>query len=148
MTALTSNLKGVLYRCQNHPEWTMEYISEGCYDLTGYRPEDFIKNQKVSFGDLILPEYREKLWQQWQKSLSLHIPFQDEYPIKNARGQIRWILAGSGVYDSKGNLMVEGLMTDITVKVRGVSFEGRRRKIRGLKTVFSLPDLDPTSSLR
>jgi len=31
MTTLISNLPGFVYRCANDPNWTMEYISEGCH---------------------------------------------------------------------------------------------------------------------
>ena len=42
---LISNLPGIAYRCDNHPDWPMEFVSEGCITITGYRPEDFTSEQ-------------------------------------------------------------------------------------------------------
>jgi len=37
MATLMGNLPGMVFRCKNDPDWTMEFISEGCYSLTGFR---------------------------------------------------------------------------------------------------------------
>lgn len=55
---LLSNLPGIAYRCRNDPQWTMEFISEGCRDLTGYLPEDLVGNRRLAFADLIHPDDR------------------------------------------------------------------------------------------
>src|SRR5690606_40744559 len=34
--SLLKNLPGVTYRCRYDDKWTMEFISEGCFLLTGY----------------------------------------------------------------------------------------------------------------
>ena len=47
----------------------MEFISDGCLKLTGYKPEDFLNNNTLSFKDIILPRYHDYLWHEWQKKL-------------------------------------------------------------------------------
>ena len=43
-------------------DWTMLFISQGCYELTGYKPESLLNNAVLSYNDLIHPEDREMLW--------------------------------------------------------------------------------------
>ena len=115
-SVLLSHLPGMAYRCKYNREWTMEFVSEGCYALTGYRPESLLNNKDVSFNDLIAPEYREILWQQWQKKLPSNLIFRDEYEIITANGGRKWVLEiGQGIYDDAGNVeALEGIIIDIT----------------------------------
>lgn len=117
-SVLLSHLPGMAYRCQYDREWTMEFVSEGCYDLTGYRSESLLNNRDISFNDLIVPEYREILWQQWQKVLPQKHSFYSEYEIFAANGQRKWVMEmGQGVYDADGKLeALEGIIIDITDK--------------------------------
>lgn len=56
LPTLMNNLPGMAYRCDYDDKWTMRFVSQGCYELTGYRPEDLKHNYKVSFSDIVLPE--------------------------------------------------------------------------------------------
>ncbi len=115
-SSIISNLPGFVYRCANDRDWTMSYLSEACTRLTGYTPEDFIDNHKLSYNDIILPEYREFLWEKWQKVLEEKDVFVDEYRIIRADQEIRWMWEqGQGIYSDSGELMfLEGFITDIT----------------------------------
>ncbi len=117
---LISNLPGMVYRCHNDRSWTMEYIAGSCKEITGYNPEDLIGNNRISFNELILPEYREYLWEKWQDVLARKGVFEEEYQIRTADGQIKWVWErGSGVFDDEGNLIcLEGFISDITEKKR------------------------------
>ena len=53
LTRLIGNLSGFLYRRRLDPRWTMDFVSAGCRDITGYDPHRFIANASIAFGDLI-----------------------------------------------------------------------------------------------
>jgi len=113
---LLSNLPGMAYRCNYDKEWTMQFVSQGCFKLTGYRSESLVFNRDLSFNDLILPGYRDSLWNEWNRILTEKLPFEYEYEIIAATGQRRWVLEmGQGVYDDNGNVeTLEGIIIDIT----------------------------------
>lgn len=67
---LLSNLPGMAYRCNYDRDWTMQFVSEGCYELTGYKSDSLINNRDLSFNDLIAPEYQDILWNVWKKRLA------------------------------------------------------------------------------
>lgn len=115
---LVNNLPGFVYRCANDKDWTMEYISEGVFAITGYSPDEIIKNKVLSFNDIIAEEYREILWEKWQKVLANKETFEHEYQIITKSGERRDVWErGQGVFDSQGNLLfLEGFITDITEK--------------------------------
>ncbi len=50
---LIGNISGFVYRRRFDPSWTMEFVSSGCRDVTGYDPHRFIANASIAYGDLI-----------------------------------------------------------------------------------------------
>ncbi len=112
---LLSNLPGMAYRCDFDRDWTMRFVSEGCYELTGYKPEELLENRKPSFDQVINPEYRDWLWESWNEILPKE-KFQAEYTITTATGDIKWVWEqGQGIYDEDGNVVaIEGFISDIT----------------------------------
>ncbi|MEW6214863.1 MAG: MEDS domain-containing protein [Nitrospirota bacterium] len=120
LSTLISNLPGMVYRCSNDKDWTMEYVSEGCLELTGYKPLDLIRNKIVSYGQLIHPEDREYVRSKVQAALKESRPFQLEYRIVTADGEERWVWKrGRGVISEKGELQaLEGFVTNITERKR------------------------------
>lgn len=119
MSTLISNLPGFVYRCANDANWTMYYISEVCELITGYKPEDFIHNNKLAFNDIIHPDYREELYKAWDKTLRNNKSFEYEYQIITASGELRWVWEqGQGVYDENGKMThLEGFVIDITDRI-------------------------------
>ena len=120
MATMINNLPGFIYRCANDPNWTMIYISEGCQQITGYTPEDFIDNKTLAFNDIIHPDYQQHLWDTWQKLLAKKGVLEEEYSIITASGEIRWVWErGRGIFSEDEELLfLEGFITDITDRKR------------------------------
>ncbi|WP_214079807.1 EAL domain-containing protein [Mesotoga sp.] len=117
-SVLLSHIPGMAYRCNYDREWTMKYISSGCLELTGYSPGSLTNNWDLSFNDLIAPEYREFLWEEWEKALEKRGPFRQEYPIVTADGTRKWVLEmGEGIFDEQGAIeALEGIIIDISAQ--------------------------------
>ena len=118
--ALVAHLPGMAYRCRNDRSWTMEFVSEGCRDLTGYAPADLVENHAISFNEIIRPAHRERLWQKWQRILPEHGKFEAEYEITARDGAVKWVWEqGEGVFAEDGRLLaLEGFIADITERKR------------------------------
>ena len=116
LATLMSNLPGMAYRCLNEPGWPMEFVSEGCRDLTGYSQEAFTANAEVEYGDLILPEDRDYIWNMVQKNVKANEPFNLTYRIKTADEKVKWVWEkGRAVYSGDGEVIaLEGFINDIT----------------------------------
>ena len=115
-SVLLSHLPGMAYRCNYDKNWTMQFVSAGCYELTGYSSENLLYNRDLSFNDLINPEYREHLWNDWGNILPDKKPFKNEYEITTSTGERKWVLElGQGVYNEHGEVeALEGIILDIT----------------------------------
>jgi PAS domain S-box-containing protein len=111
-----AHLPGMAYRCNNDEEWTMQYVSAGCLQLTGYPPESLLFNRDLSFRELIVPVYQEPIRLEWDRILKERIPFEYEYEIITATGERKWVLEmGQGVFTEEGEIeALEGIILDIS----------------------------------
>ncbi len=116
LLTLMSNLPGMAYRCRNEPNWPMEFVSEGCVELTGYQSRDLMDGGEITFGELTHPDDREYVWNEIQGSLREGQPFQVTYRIITATGEEKWLWGqGRGVFSPEGDVeALEGFITDIT----------------------------------
>ncbi|MDI9483835.1 MAG: PAS domain S-box protein [Bacillota bacterium] len=113
---LLSHLPGLAYRCNYDTAWTMLHVSKGCFELTGYEPESLLYNRELSYNDLIAPEYRERIWEEWKRVLAARKDFRFIYEIITASGKRKWVQEmGQGIFNSAGEVeALEGIIIDIT----------------------------------
>lgn len=116
LESLIRTLPGFIYRCKNDKDWTMIYVSDQCYELTGYRADEFINNRVISFNDIIFDDYRDYLYTKWQEVLNNKDMLREEYKIIRKNGESRWIVEyGRGVFDDDGELLyLDGYIADIS----------------------------------
>lgn len=114
INSILNDLPGMVYRCRNNPEWPMEYVSEGCVELTGYRAKDIVHSRKLSYGSMIVADDKEPVWEEVQNALREHRRFELIYKIRTAGGEIKWVWEkGKGIYSAEGELSgIEGFITD------------------------------------
>ncbi len=122
LSTLFSNLLGMAYRCRNDRDWTMEFLSDGAFDLTGHTPADLVESRRVVYGSLIHPDDRERVWEEVQAALAEPRPFQLIFRLITRNGEEKWVWEqGRGVFDTNGELVaLEGYIADITEQRRAV----------------------------
>ena len=113
---LMANLPGMVYRRRNDENWTIEFASEGCVELTGYHPQDLVNNNSISYKGLIHPDDRERVYDEVRKAVEAGQPFQLQYRITPARGEIKRVWEqGRGIASGDGKVeILEGFISDVT----------------------------------
>ncbi|MBN2558549.1 MAG: PAS domain S-box protein [Clostridia bacterium] len=114
---LLSNIPGFAYRCKPDREWTMEALSDSFTEMTGYDTDELIGNKAASFNDLIIEEYRDPIWDEWNICLAEGRPYIGEYRMRRKDGSEIWVWEhGSAVYGPGGVEVeaLEGFIMDIT----------------------------------
>ncbi|MFW5947523.1 MAG: PAS domain-containing protein [Gemmatimonadota bacterium] len=129
------------YQCRNDQHWTMEFVSTGARELTGYAPEALIHNAGAAFAELIHADDRAAVRAAVDGGLAADGHFEIEYRIRTADGATKWVRErGHAVYDTDGELIgLEGFILDIHAEKRS---EAKLRERERLLTtlVDHLPD--------
>jgi PAS domain S-box-containing protein len=149
LVTLLANLPGMAYRCKNNKNRTMEFVSEGCYELTGYVPSDLLENKKVSYAEIIHPDDRDMVWNAVQTGLREREHYHMTYRINTADGQEKWVSEqGIGVFSLNGDFIaLEGFVSDITAQ-RQAQSKLRRSEEKFSKAFHASPDLITISTLK
>jgi PAS domain S-box-containing protein len=115
LSTIINNLRGVVFRCNNDHDWTMQYISDGIYELAGYLPNEFIDNKIRTFRSIIDPEDVEVVRNTILEALETGYLYTIEYRIITSSGSRKWVWErGRGYYESDRLVALEGFISDIT----------------------------------
>lgn len=114
---LADHLPGAVYLCNNDPDFSMLYLNDKVFDITGYEPEKFI-SKEINFPDIYHPDDAAGIYKLVDESLEKKKSFHLEYRVRHKSGAIKWIEEfGTGVYDNEGELIcLEGYLQDITIR--------------------------------
>ena len=114
--ALIDNIPGAVYRCACDKEWTVEFLSENIFDISGYPPSDFVGNKVRSYASIIHADDAEMVERVVFEHVKKREPYDLEYRIVRKDGSICWIYErGRGVYDAQGKVSwLDGVVMDIT----------------------------------
>ncbi|HEY0844685.1 MAG TPA: EAL domain-containing protein [Noviherbaspirillum sp.] len=114
---LLAHFEGMVYRCRIDRDWTMEFASAGCHDLTGYHPDDFI-DRRVAFEDITHADDRTQVRDAIHRALAAGQRYSIEYRIVRRDGNTRWVWEhGTGSRNARGeHVALEGFIQDITLR--------------------------------
>lgn len=116
LSALVSNLHGMVYCCLYDSQWTMIFVGEECEKLTGYADETFLTDSKITLERITHPQDWQTVRAEIDGLIRSRQRFVVEYRIVRADGEVRWISErGCPLFDEVGDVVaIEGFMQDIT----------------------------------
>lgn len=116
LLSITGRMDGYLYRCRNDSSYTMLYISDGIFTVSGYRPSDFIHNAVRDYVSAIHPDDLAAVYAAVDAALAARCNWNVDYRIVPQVGEPLWVREiGGGVWDDAGELeFLEGFVVDIS----------------------------------
>lgn len=145
LSTLMDNLPGMVYRCKNDLDWTMEFVSQGCEKLTGYAPAEIVGNSITSYNKIIHPEDRQMVRDTVQAAVNLKQSFQITYRIIPPDGKIKWVWEqGQAVIGTDGEVVaLEGFITDTTEqKLAEEALQNQAMMMENVSDAVIISDLD------
>jgi PAS domain S-box-containing protein len=114
----------MIYNWCNDRDRTAQFISEGSLEVTGYPPETLTNPAGTSYGELIEPEDRDRIWEEIQSALEAGREFRIVYRIRTAGGTTKWVWEqGRGIYSPNGEaLFLRGIVLDVSNQVEAEKF--------------------------
>jgi len=113
---LTENYPGAVYICKNDEYYTMLYLTDEIYKLTGYTKEEFLST-RISLVDIFHPDDKDYIFNEVNKKIEQKLPYHLLYRILHRNGYWVWIEEiGTGVWDNHNLLYLQGYLIDITTK--------------------------------
>ncbi len=116
LQSILSNLAGAAYRCRFDEDYTMKYISEKIFDISGYHASDFIDNHIRTFASIIHPDDLELCRDNIAQASLSAARYEFEYRLIHIDGSIVWVNEnGKSICDNEGNpTYLDGIIVDIT----------------------------------
>jgi len=116
LDSILSNLSGAAYRCYFDKHYTMKYISEKIFEISGHHASEFTGEKKLTFDLLIHPEDKDYCRKTILDAVGRKSSYEFEYRIIHKNGDLVWVNEnGKGIYNQNNQLeYLDGIITDIT----------------------------------
>src|SRR5690554_5784114 len=133
---IIQSLPGVVYCSRVDQYWTMEYISNGCLDLTGYTADELLQNRSTSFETLIHADDRHLVRAEVMAALQRGERFAAEYRILHRDGTYRWVSergAAVAMAEEGGIKLIAGHIQDARAqKAAEAAYREAERRYRSI----------------
>lgn len=138
LSTLLSNLPGMAYRYrvpdgasfQRSDEVSVEFVSQGSLELTGFTPARLLQGREFGLMELIHPEDRQRVREEIAAALREQRPFTITYRIRTRDGSEKWVWEqGRPTLADEEGKVLEGFITDITEGKRAVLASEEQRAV-------------------
>ncbi len=120
---LIGNLPGVVYRCRTDENFTSEFLSDGCQELTGYTAEDLAEKRTATWNEIVHPEDRDAVRAEIRRLMNDNAafgtpPLETAYRIVARDGSVKYVRDRFRfINDAAGGIVaLEGFIADITAR--------------------------------
>ncbi|MEX0615789.1 MAG: PAS domain-containing protein, partial [Methylophaga sp.] len=112
---IMSRIPAMIYRCRNDRNWSLEYVSNGCLEVSEYQPYELVKIPSIPYMSLIHPDDQQTCWEFVQKQIAKQQSFHMIYRLITRSGKTKWVFEhGRGVFSGSDELLsLEGIITDL-----------------------------------
>src|SRR4051794_24409500 len=120
LRTLMENVPGAIYRSAWHSDFMLEMITDEIERISGFSQANFLSLTRRTILSLVHPDDVDMVLEAVAlATVDSEEPFQTEYRIVRADGEIRWMLdRGQLVRGPGGRLWMDGAMFDITERRR------------------------------
>ena len=152
LQSILSNLAGAAYRCYFDEDYTMQYISERIFEISGYHAQDFIENKIRSYTSIIHPEDRDLCRNNITQATLLKTNYEFEYRLIHCDGRTVWVSEnGKGIRNDEGSMtLLDGIIIDITRRKEAETIaDESERRYTDLMNLLPQPifELDTTGKI-
>lgn len=119
LATLMENLPGMVYRYDLRSPYCLSFVSQGAFNLTGWRDSELTENRAAGYRDLVLTEFQPALEKVRLAACKSHSAAETIYRIRTRSGISRWIWDRTcPVLDTRGNILaMEGFATDVSERI-------------------------------
>ncbi|MBN2545382.1 MAG: PAS domain S-box protein [Spirochaetes bacterium] len=116
ISTLISNLPGIVYLAELDTDRNLKFVSEGCYELLGFYPNDLVDNKEIVYDKLIHPDDKNYVQKQISDAINNNRPFLLVYRIIISDGNEKWVIdKGKPIFSNENELLaIGGFISDIS----------------------------------
>jgi diguanylate cyclase (GGDEF)-like protein/PAS domain S-box-containing protein len=116
--SVVASIPGAVYRCACE-NWEIRFMSGHIEQICGFPAADFVGTTVRTYGSIIHPADRGFVIDEIQKALEKGSPYQLQYRVIHAAGDVRWVSErGRAILGEEGEgLWLDGVILDVTDQV-------------------------------
>jgi diguanylate cyclase (GGDEF)-like protein/PAS domain S-box-containing protein len=116
LTQLIDTLPGIVFICASSPELPMQYLSQGCLEVSGYSQKELLQTEGICWNSITRPDDLPRVLAVINVAIAQQQSYNVEYRIQTKTGQEKWVWEkGNSILDQQQKILhIEGYITDIT----------------------------------